>query len=97
MKGSLSYYRRNCRLATPLLLLALSACSSTPPPASLLVDSELGRPLANTQRSGDDVADRQRVQARIEKAPNPPHRISSPARAAASPAGSAATRNPLGD
>jgi general secretion pathway protein D len=97
MKGSLSYHRRNFRLATPLLLLALSACSSTPPPASLLVDSELGRPLANTQRTGDDVAERQRVQARIEKAPNPPRRISSPARAAASPAGGAATRNPLGD
>ncbi|MCQ3031112.1 type II secretion system secretin GspD [Pseudomonas syringae] len=97
MNWSVSNYRRNCRLATPLLLLALGACSTSPPPPSLLVDSELGRPLANTERNGDDVADRQRTQARIEKVPNPPRRISSAPRPQTPSAGGAAVRSPLGD
>jgi general secretion pathway protein D len=49
-----------------MLLMALSACSNTTTPPNqppLLVDSELGRPLANTQRSGDALLDRQRAQA----------------------------------
>ncbi|MFJ4142611.1 type II secretion system secretin GspD [Pseudomonas sp. NPDC089734] len=96
MTRSVFNLRRNCRLATPLLLLTLGACSTSTPP-SLLVDSDLGRPLANTQRSGDDVADRQRTQARIEKTPNTPRPISQTARnphAAGSPS---ASPNPLGD
>jgi len=49
--------------------MALSACSNTPPESQppLLVESELGRPLASTVRSGDAVADRQRLQAQMEQ------------------------------
>src|SRR5450830_940313 len=66
--GSLSALR--CRqAAAPWLLMALSACSNTPPESQppLLVESELGRPLASTARSGDAVADRQRLQAQMEQ------------------------------
>ncbi|SDU91976.1 type II secretion system secretin GspD [Pseudomonas mucidolens] len=48
------------RLVAPLLWLALSACSNTQSPTQLLVDSELGQPLADTRRSGDALLDRQR-------------------------------------
>ncbi|MBD9461049.1 type II secretion system secretin GspD [Pseudomonas sp. PDM05] len=80
------------RLAAPLLLLALSACNS-PSTKPLLVDSELGQPLADTRRSGGDSAlERQR-----ELAPKPAvqHPITSSARGHA-PAVLKA-RNPLGD
>ena len=48
MKGA--RYPRHWRKAAPLLLLALSACNSTPPASQppLLVDSELGIPLGST-------------------------------------------------
>ncbi|WP_150751544.1 hypothetical protein, partial [Pseudomonas fluorescens] len=77
MKWSGSNY---VRTAAPLLLLALSACSNTSttpqnqPP--LLVDSELGRPLASTQRSGDAVLDRERAQAQARPVPKQLHNIS---------------------
>ncbi|PRA34090.1 type II secretion system secretin GspD [Pseudomonas poae] len=79
------------RLAAPLLVLALSACSNNPPSKPLLVDSELGQPLAETRRS-DTPLDRQR-----EPAPQPPvqHRVTHSARGHA-PAVLKA-RNPLGD
>ncbi|TFY88580.1 type II secretion system protein GspD [Pseudomonas nabeulensis] len=79
------------RLAAPLLVLALSACSNNPPSQPLLVDSELGQPLAETRRS-DTPLDRQR-----EPAPQPPvqHRVTHSARGHA-PAVLKA-RNPLGD
>lgn len=50
------------RQVAPLLLLALSACSNTqsPTPAPLLVDSELGQPLADTRRNGVPIPERQR-------------------------------------
>ena len=59
------------RMVAPLLVLALSACSN-PSTAPLLVDSELGQPLADTRRSGETVQDRQ-----SEPAPKPPvqHRV----------------------
>ncbi|WP_150751990.1 hypothetical protein, partial [Pseudomonas fluorescens] len=77
MKGSGS---KPARLALPMLLMALSACSNTSttpqnqPP--LLVDSELGRPLASTQRSGDAVLDRERAQAQARPVPKQLHNIS---------------------
>ncbi len=79
------------RLAAPLLVLALSACSNNPPTQPLLVDSELGQPLAETRRS-DTVLDRQR-----EPAPQPPvqHRVTNSARGHAPAVVKA--RNPLGD
>src|SRR5450830_649031 len=66
--GSLSALRYR-QAAAPWLLMALSACSTPPPSAQppLLVESELGRPLASTVRSGDAVADRQRLQAQMEQ------------------------------
>jgi len=66
--GSLSALRYR-QAAAPWLLMALSACSTPPPSAQppLLVESELGRPLASTVRSGDAVADRQRLQAQVEQ------------------------------
>ena len=79
------------RMAAPLLLLALSACSNqTSKP--LLVDSELGQPLADTRRSSDSPLDRQR-----ELAPKPAvqHPITNSARGHA-PA-TIKARNPLGD
>ena len=79
------------RMVAPLLVLALSACSSqsTTP---LLVDSELGQPLADTRRSGETVLDRQR-----EPASQPPvqHRVTNSARSHAPAVVKA--RNPLGD
>ncbi|MBD8239373.1 type II secretion system secretin GspD [Pseudomonas fluorescens] len=80
------------RMAAPLLLLALSACSSQEAPKPLLVDSELGQPLADTRRSGDSVLDRQR-----ELVPKPAvqHRVTNSARGQA-PA-TVKARNPLGD
>ncbi|PYC19765.1 type II secretion system protein GspD [Pseudomonas jessenii] len=98
MKWSGSNY---VRTAAPFLLLALSACSNTTttpqnqPP--LLVDSELGRPLANTQRSGDAVLDRERAQAQARPAPKPLHNISKSSRSGTAPSGIALPSNPLGD
>ncbi|WP_339464535.1 MULTISPECIES: type II secretion system secretin GspD [unclassified Pseudomonas] len=97
MKGSGS---KPARMALPMLLMALSACSntSTPPnPPPLLVDSELGRPLANTQRSGDAVLDRERAQAQVRPAPKQLHNITQRARGSAASRGSAVPSNPLGD
>jgi general secretion pathway protein D len=97
MKGSGS---KPARLALPMLLMALSACSNTSTPQNqppLLVDSELGRPLANTQRSGDAVLDRERAQAQARPAPKQLHNISKSARSGASSSGIALPSNPLGD
>ena len=79
------------RMAAPLLLLALSACSNQAA-KPLLVDSELGQPLADTRRSSDSPLDRQR-----ELAPKPAvqHPITHSARGHAPAAIKA--RNPLGD
>ncbi len=87
MKWSVPSFRR----VAPLLVLALSACSN-PSTTPLLVDSELGQPLADTQRSGENVLDRQR-----DLAPKPPvqHRVTNSARGHAPAAVKA--RNPLGD
>ena len=84
------------RKALPMLLMALSACSSTTPQNQppLLVDSELGRPLANTQRSGDAVLDRERMQAQARPVPKQRHNITERARTASTPH---AAVNPLGD
>ena len=99
MKWSGSLYARHCRIAAPFLLLALSACSNTAttqqPP--LLVDSELGRPLADTNRTGDALADRQKNQAQLKQPPGVQHTISSPGRSNTVPAGSAPASNPLGN
>ena len=97
MKGSGS---KPARLALPMLLMALSACSNTTTPQNqppLLVDSELGRPLANTQRSGDAVLDRERAQAQARPAPKQLHNISKSARSGAAASGIALPSNPLGD
>ena len=97
MKGSGS---KPARMALPMLLMALSACSNTttpPNPPPLLVDSELGRPLANTQRSGDAVLDRERAQAQARPAPKPLHNISQRARSGSASSGIALPSNPLGD
>ncbi|OCW23337.1 type II secretion system secretin GspD [Pseudomonas sp. S3E12] len=87
MKWSVLPFRK----AAPLLLLALSACSS-PSTTPLLVDSELGQPLADTRRSGDTLLDRQR-----DEAPKPrvQHPVTNSVRGQA-PAPIKA-RNPLGD
>jgi len=94
MKGSGSK-----RMALPMLLMALSACSNTTPPNQppLLVDSELGRPLANTQRSGDAVLDRERAQAQARPAPKQLHNITERARSGGSARGTTLQVNPLGD
>lgn len=93
-----NYVRKSARSAAPFLLLALGACSNTGPnPPPLLVDSELGRPLANTQRSGDALVDRQRAQTQIEQQPRPQHKISNPGRSGAASRGSTLPGNPLGD
>ncbi|VVQ11012.1 Type II secretion system protein D [Pseudomonas fluorescens] len=97
MKWSGSNY---VRTAAPFLLLALSACSNTTPPQNqppLLVDSELGRPLANTQRSGDAVLDRERAQAQARPVPKQLHNISKSSRSGAASSGIALPSNPLGD
>jgi len=96
MKGSSGNYARR---VAPFFLLALSACSntSTPNPEPLLVDSELGRPLANTQRTGDALVDRQRAQAELEqKARAPQHKVTSN-RAAAGSRSTGPVSSPLGD
>ena len=80
------------RKVAPLLLLALSACSHLQSPKPLLVDSELGQPLADTRRSGETVLDRQREPA---PAPRMQHPVTNSARGHA-PAVLKA-RNPLGD
>ncbi|WP_434697728.1 type II secretion system secretin GspD [Pseudomonas sp. Z1-14] len=96
MKGS--RYPRHWRKAAPLLLLALGACTSTPPASQppLLVDSELGIPLGSTQRSGDALLDRQRAQASSERKPPVRHQVDLTARARA-PRIDAPASNPLGD
>ncbi len=97
MKGSGS---KPARMALPMLLMALSACSNTSTPPNqppLLVDSELGRPLANTQRSGDAVLDRERAQAQVRPAPKQLHNITQRARGSAASRGSAVPSNPLGN
>ncbi|WP_191488463.1 type II secretion system secretin GspD [Pseudomonas sp. FEN] len=96
--GSLSALR--CRqAAAPWLLMALSACSNTPPSSAppLLVESELGRPLASTVKGGDAVADRQRVQAQLEQQHRSPRTPLNPAAGKGLAARSATPANPLGD
>ncbi|SFI31884.1 MULTISPECIES: type II secretion system secretin GspD [unclassified Pseudomonas] len=80
------------RMVAPLLVLALSACSNQDASKPLLVDSELGQPLAGTRRSGETVLDRQ-----SQPAPKAPvqHRVTNSARGHA-PA-TVKARNPLGD
>ncbi|WP_395607911.1 type II secretion system secretin GspD [Pseudomonas sp. B22129] len=80
------------RKVAPLLLLALSACSTPQSTKPLLVDSELGQPLADTRRRGEPVFDRQREPA---PAPRVQHPVTDSARGHA-PAPLKA-RNPLGD
>ncbi len=96
MKWSGSNYVRN---AAPFLLVALSACStqtaSNPPP--LLVDSELGQPLANTQRSGDVLLERQRAQTQIERQARPQRTLVNPQRRGGASTASTALSNPLGN
>ncbi|CDF93225.1 MULTISPECIES: type II secretion system secretin GspD [unclassified Pseudomonas] len=96
MKGSV--YPHHWRKVAPLLLLALGACTSTPPASQrpLLVDSELGMPLGSTQRSGDVLLDRQRAQASREQKPPVRHQVDLTARAR-EPRSSAPAANPLGD
>ena len=95
MKWSGSNYVRN---AAPFLLLALSACStqtaSNAPP--LLVDSELGQPLANTQRSGDVLLERQRAQTQIERQARPQRTLVNPVRRGGASVGGTTLSNPLG-
>ncbi|WP_460948779.1 type II secretion system secretin GspD [Pseudomonas marginalis] len=95
MKWSGSNYVRD---AAPFLLLALSACStqtaSNAPP--LLVDSELGQPLANTQRSGDVLLERQRAQTQIERQARPQRTLVNPVRRGGASVGNTALSNPLG-
>lgn len=80
------------RIVAPLLLLALGACSNQESAKPLLVDSELGQPLADTRRSGETVLDRQR-----EPLPKPAvqHRVTHGA-SGQTPA-TVKARNPLGD
>ncbi|OCW24562.1 type II secretion system protein GspD [Pseudomonas aylmerensis] len=80
------------RKVAPLLLLALSACSSPQPNTPLLVDSELGQPLADIRRSGETPLDRQRE---VPPKPRVQHPVTHSARGQA-PAPVKA-RNPLGD
>lgn len=82
------------RQVAPLLLLALSACSNTqsPTPAPLLVDSELGQPLADTRRNGVPIPERQRE---ITPQPRAQHPVTQRARGHA--VAPAKVRNPLGD
>src|SRR3546814_15061122 len=96
MKGS--RYPRHWRKSVPFLLLALSACNSTPPASQppLLVDSELGIPLGSTQRSGDALLDRQRAQTLREQKPPVRHSVDLTARAR-EPRSSTPARSPLGD
>ncbi|OOV89827.1 type II secretion system secretin GspD [Pseudomonas sp. MF4836] len=88
-----------CRKAAPLLLLALGACSNTqsPTPPPLLVDSELGQPLADTRRSGDALLDRQRPASSLEPRPRVQHPVTNSARGHAANTRGSAARNPLGE
>ncbi|CAM3089794.1 type II secretion system protein GspD [Pseudomonas floridensis] len=87
---------RQCRKVLPFMLLALSACSSSSPTQPLLVDSELGQPLASTQRSGDALLDRQRGQADTARAPRVQHPVNAPHRQAGARS-QAAARSVLGN
>src|SRR5471032_1646026 len=80
------------RKVAPLLLLALGACSNPQSSAPLLVDSELGQPLADTRRSGDTPLDRQREPV---QSPRVQHPVTNSARSHG--AVPAKARNPLGD
>lgn len=80
------------RLAAPLLVLALSACSNTQSTKPLLVDSELGQPLAETRRSVDSSLERQREPAPAARVQHP---VTNSARGHSSTVVKA--RNPLGD
>ncbi|MBN2975940.1 type II secretion system secretin GspD [Pseudomonas sp. FP597] len=93
MKWSGSNY---VRTAAPFLLLALGACSSLPS-AQSPPDSELGLPLATTQRSGDALVDRQRAQVQIERPPRPLHKVTSSGRNGSVGRTQTAPRKPLGD
>ncbi|BAP42215.1 general secretion pathway protein D [Pseudomonas sp. StFLB209] len=97
MKGSQSKAGR--RVLPLLLLLALSGCASSRAPHQppLLVDSELGRPLADTPRSGDALLDRQRAQQQARPAPRQLHNISERGRTAASSGGRSAAGLGLGE
>lgn len=98
MKWSGSLYARHCRKAAPFLLLALGACSNsaTTQQPPLLVDSELGKPLANTQRNDDPLAERQRLQAQLKQPPGALHKITTLGRSNP-PTGTAPASNPLGN
>ena len=92
MKWSAPYTAPFTKVA-PLLLLALSACSTSQAPTSpLLVDSELGQPLADTRHGAESVLERQRE-------PLPKPRVRHPVANSARNHAPAAThaRNPLGD
>ncbi|MCM2380172.1 type II secretion system secretin GspD [Pseudomonas marginalis] len=95
MKWSGSNYVRN---AAPFLLLALSACSTQTASNArpLLVDSELGQPLANTQRSGDVLLERQRAQTQIERQARPQRTLVNPVRRGGASVGNTALSHPLG-
>ncbi|MBE8593770.1 type II secretion system secretin GspD [Pseudomonas sp. MAFF 301449] len=93
MKWSGSNY---VRTAAPFMLLALGACSVQPRVDSPL-DSELGVPLAITQRSGDALVDRQRAQVQIERQVRPLHKFASPARSSGVGRNGAVSSTPLGD
>ncbi|QHF45067.1 type II secretion system protein GspD [Pseudomonas sp. S35] len=95
MKWSGSNYARN---AVPFLLLALGACSTqtTPNPPPLLVDSELGQPLASPPRSGDVLLERQRTQTQIARQARPQHTLVNPVRRGGASAASAGLSTPLG-
>jgi len=97
MKWSVSNAAR-CRTVAPLLLLALGACSTgqSPTPKPLLVDSELGQPLADTRRSADPTLDHKPMLGTPEQRPRVPHPVTNSARGHAI-APSRAVRNPLGD
>ncbi|NWA05639.1 type II secretion system secretin GspD [Pseudomonas gingeri] len=99
MKWSGSLYGLRCRqAAAPWLLLALTACSSgTTPQAPLLVESELGRPLGSTVKSGDAVADRQRVQAQVEQQRRVQHPLNTTGKGKGAAGKSLPASNPLGD
>src|SRR3979490_1644043 len=98
MKWSGSLYALRCRqAAAPWLLLALSACSSpngtSSPP--LLVDSELGRPLATTVAGATQV-ERQRGQAAQQTRQRPQRPVPRAIHGHDNVAGPAAS-SPLGD
>ncbi|NWD51857.1 type II secretion system secretin GspD [Pseudomonas gingeri] len=99
MKWSGSLYGLRCRqAAAPWLLLALTACSSgTTPQVPLLVESELGRPLGSTVKSGDAVADRQRVQAQVEQQRRAQHPLNTTGKGKGVAGKSLPASNPLGD